>query len=34
MSSMFPKRRYTEEGVKKKILRFFEKIEKCPAMSR
>ncbi len=25
MSSMFPKRRYTEESVKKKILRFFEK---------
>lgn len=25
MNHMFPKRRYTEESVKKKILRFFEK---------
>ena len=36
MNSMFPKRNvsYTEENVKKRFLRFFEKVEKCPPMSR
>lgn len=35
MNSMFPNRgiSYNEESVKKRILRFFEKVEKCPPMS-